>query len=63
MENESYRAAQFCLDVLKFDGVGLYTNYNQISGSPVLDPIMSELNARKVAVFVHPVAPFPEVPR
>ena len=49
---------QFCLDVLRFDGVGLYTNANgTYLGDGALDPIFDLLNARSATVFVHPVAP------
>lgn len=53
---------QYCLDVLKFDGVGLYTNYQgRYLGDAFLAPIFEELNRRGATCLVHPVAPTPEV--
>lgn len=53
---------QYCLDVLKFDGVGLYTNYQgRYIGDEFLNPIFEELNRRGTTCLVHPVAPTPEV--
>ncbi|KAI3393875.1 hypothetical protein diail_3550 [Diaporthe ilicicola] len=50
--------AKFCLDTLKFDGVGLYTNANgTYLGDRSLDPVFDLLNSRQATVFVHPVAP------
>jgi predicted TIM-barrel fold metal-dependent hydrolase len=48
--------------VLKFDGVGLYTNYQgRYIGHDFLNPILEELNHRGTTCLVHPVAPTPEV--
>ncbi|KAJ5648978.1 uncharacterized protein N7484_002701 [Penicillium longicatenatum] len=48
----------FCLDTLKFVGVGLYTNAHGLYlGDSALDPVFSALNARNASVFVHPASP------
>lgn len=43
-------------DVLKADGVGMFTSYpGKIwFGAPQLDPVFAELNRRNAVVFVHP---------
>ncbi len=52
------REIAYALDVLKFDGIGLYTNYGRIyPGDSRLDPVFEELNRRKAVTYVHPVAP------
>ncbi len=48
--------------MLKFDGVGLYTNYQgRYLGDGFLGPIFEELNRRGTTCLVHPTAPTPEV--
>ena len=52
------REVAHVLDVLKFDGLGFYTNFAGIyPGDSRLDPLFEELNRRNAVVYVHPVAP------
>lgn len=49
------------LDVLQLDGIGLFTSaFGVYLGDPSFEPLMEELAARKVPVFVHPSVPVPE---
>ena len=44
-----------CLDVLKFDGVGLFASYGEtFLGDPRFDPVLEILDDRAAVVFVHP---------
>ncbi len=49
---------EYCMDVLKADGIGLTTSYgNKWPGDPSFKPVMEELNRRGALVYVHPLAP------
>jgi predicted TIM-barrel fold metal-dependent hydrolase len=48
----------YALDVLKLDGVVLYSNIGgHYLGDPVFAPLFDELERRRATVFVHPTAP------
>ncbi|KAJ5177581.1 Amidohydrolase 2 [Penicillium coprophilum] len=56
--DEAVEELKFCLDILGFVGVGLFTNSNgTYLGDSILDPIFSALETRNASVFVHPAAP------
>jgi len=45
----------YALDVLRLDGVGLFSSVNdRYLGDPLFDPVFDELNRRRAVVFIHP---------
>ena len=56
--DDSLKEAEYALDVLKADGIGLMTNCgNRWLGQPYYFPLFEELNRRKAVVYTHPIAP------
>ena len=51
------KEAAYALDVLKTDGVHMWTNYgDKWLGHPHFTPLLEELNRRKAVAYVHPIA-------
>ncbi len=49
---------EYGMDVLKADGVGMYTCYHdKWMGDPLFNPVFEELNRRKAVIYVHPSLP------
>jgi len=59
---EAIEELKYALDVLKLDGVCLFTNYDGVYlGDDTFEPIFRELNKRKAVVHIHPANPGEEL--
>jgi predicted TIM-barrel fold metal-dependent hydrolase len=57
----SLKELSYALDVLKLDGVVVFSNSNGVYlGDPVLEPVFAELERRHAVVYVHP-NPSPDI--
>jgi len=49
------REAEYALDVLRLDGIGLLASYGELYlGDPRFDPLLETLNERSAVVHIHP---------